>query len=218
MVGIMDLWQGILTVGQGKSWSIATPKEMVPATCAFNKTQGGGRNMKVIEAMKQMKILKVKCEDLRKKVAANCADLNYETPLYGTEQQQAAEVRGWIQAHHDCLKELMKLWIAIQRTNLQTTCTITLGEKNVTKTVAEWVLRRRELAGLELAMWRGIGDRNLKEGVLPKTTPDAPAKEVKIRRYYDPQERDKMVQLFTAESTLIDSSLEVSNATTDLMI
>lgn len=173
--------------------------------------------MKVIEGMKQIKALKKKCEDLRHKVANNCADLNYETPLYGTEQQQADEVKGWIQAHHDCLKEIQRLYVAIQRTNLATDVTIPLGGKNVTKKVAEWVLRRRELAGLELSMWRGIGDRGLKEGTLPKTQADAPPKEVKIRRYYDPRVRDEMVALFTGEATTIDSSLEVSNAVTDLV-
>lgn len=173
--------------------------------------------MKVIEGMKQIKTLKKKCEDLRQKVAQNCADLDYETPVYGNPEQQAKEVRGWIQAHHDCLKEIQRLWIAIQRTNLATKVTISLGGKNVEKTVAEWVLRRRELANLELSMWRGIGDRGLKEGVMPKSNPDQPLREVKIRRYYDPRERDAMVTLYTGEATTIDSSLEVSNAVTDLI-
>ena len=39
---------------------------------------------------------------------------------------------------------------------------------------------------------------------------------MKIRRYYDPRERDRMVELYADEPKVIDSSLEVVNAITDL--
>lgn len=173
--------------------------------------------MKIIEAMKQLKELARKSDDLCAKVSQHCADLDFETPLYGTSAEQAATVKGWIQSQHDILKEGLRLRTAIQRTNLATSVTITLGDKAVTKTIAEWIHRRRDLANTELKMWRSLGDRNLKEGQIPSSVPGGQARDVKIRRYYDPRERDAMVTLFASEPGTIDASLEVINATTDLI-
>lgn len=89
--------------------------------------------MKLIEAMKKLKDLNVKAEDLRKKVGLNCADLTLETPLYGADQK--ATVDGWIQAHSDILKEILGLRVAIQRTNLATQVAIQIDGKAVTKSL-----------------------------------------------------------------------------------
>lgn len=167
--------------------------------------------------MKRIKELTKKAEDLRKKVSQNCADYDYENPVYGSPEQQLKEVNGWIQAHHDILMEILKLRIAIQITNINTSLEIAIGDKVVKKTVAEWVHRRRDLANLELMMWRGIHDGGRKDGYLPKSNPTAPDKEAKVRRYYDPRQRDERVNLYTAEPLIIDAALEVCNATTDVV-
>lgn len=171
--------------------------------------------MKLIEGMKKLKDLNVKAEDLRKKVALNCADLTLETPLYGADQK--ATVDGWIQAHSDILQEILKLRVAIQRTNLATPVTIELGGKQVTKSIAEWIHRRRDLAKLDEAMWATLGDRNLKEQNI-QTAPGGPVTEVRIRRYYDPALRDAKRELYRSEPHVIDATLEVANAVTELQV
>ncbi len=168
--------------------------------------------MKLIEAMKKLKDLNVKAEDLRKKVALNCADLSLETPLYGADQK--ATVDGWIQAHSDILQEILKLRVAIQRTNIATPVTIEIGGKQVSKSIAEWIHRRRDLAKLDEAMWAVLGDRNLKEQNI-QTAPGGPVTEVRIRRYYDPKVRDEKRELYRSEPHIIDATLEVVNATTE---
>lgn len=171
--------------------------------------------MKLIQAMKQEKDLQKKAEDLRQKVAAYCADLSFETPLYGNDQQSV--INGWIQAHHDILKEIESLRFRIQKTNITTPVTIELGGKQVTKTISEWIWRRRDLAKAEMQMWTGLTDRNLKEGSLPATTPNGTPVEAKIRRYYSPVQRDEMKELFRSEPSAIDATLEVVNAVTELV-
>jgi 2-succinyl-5-enolpyruvyl-6-hydroxy-3-cyclohexene-1-carboxylate synthase len=166
-----------------------------------------GESMKVIEAMKQIKSLTIKAEDLRKKVSIHCADLDFETPLYPDQRGQVSE---WVQAHSDVLKE-----IAIQRTNLQTNVSIQLGDKTVTKSMAEWIHRRRDLSQLDLAAWNALGDRNLKEGQTQTTQGEI--RQVRIRRYFDPKERDTKVDMYRSEPMVIDSTLEVVNAVTDLI-
>lgn len=171
--------------------------------------------MKLIEAMKQIKALTAKAEDLRKKVAQYCADMDFETPTYGTADEQRETVRKWIQSHSDVLREILRLRVAIQKTNLGTPVTITLGEKSVTKSIAEWIHRRRDLANLEFESWKVLTDRGLREGVAP--TSAGGTRDVKIRRYFSPAERDGNMELYRSEPSTIDATLEVVNAVTDLI-
>ncbi len=169
--------------------------------------------MKLIEALKKIKTLQEKIDDLKQKVHRYCADQSHETPVYGETQKE--KIKEWIQSYSDTLKEILRLRTAIQKTNLQTDVTIELDDKPVTKTIAEWIHRRRDLAARELELWQGIGDRGLKEGTIKTSTGEQ--QEVKIRRYYDPTERDNKVELYRNEPTIIDSILEVKNAVTDLI-
>lgn len=169
--------------------------------------------MKLIEAMKMIKELQLKAEDLRKKISTYHAHMNFETPTYGKDQ--AETVKGWLQSHGDILKEILRLRVAIQRTNLVTPVTIELGGKHVTKSIAEWIHRRRDLAGLDLAAWQQLNDKGLKEGSAKNTAGDLV--EVKIVRYYDPAERDRNADLYRTEPSIIDRTLEVTNAVTDVI-
>lgn len=169
--------------------------------------------MKIIEAMKLIKELQIKADDLRKKVAQYCANLDFETPMY---QDQAEQVRQWIQAHGDINKKILELRFAIQKTNLATSVEIEIGGKRVVRTVAEWIHRRRDLAKADETMWSQLSDRGLKEQRV-QTTPGGPVTEIKIRRYFDPLKRDEMIELYRAEPGIIDRTLEVTNATTELV-
>jgi len=168
--------------------------------------------MKIIEGLKQIKDLQKKAEDIRQKIAAHCVRMDYETPVYANQGEQIKE---WLQAHSDLLKEILRLRIAIQSTNLVTVVTIELGKTKVTKTVAEWIHRRRDLADSELSVWKMLHDRGLKEGFIQTSAGEK--KEARIVRYYDPKERDNKISLFDSEPTIVDSKLEIVNAVTDLI-
>lgn len=163
---------------------------------------------------KESKLNKVKIADLQAKIATNSANTNIETLLYGPETQN--KINEWLQSCTDLSQENIRLLVAIARTNLSTQVTITLGGKTVTKSIAEWVWRRREYASLDLATWSRLTDRNLREGQIPPS-PGATPFEVKIIRHYDPVKRDYMVAMFKSEPHEIDASLEIINAVTDLM-
>lgn len=168
--------------------------------------------MKIIEALKQIKDLKRKAEDIRSKVKDNCALSTLDTPKYPDQKRQVSE---WMQAHSDILKEISRLKIALQKTNLATKVAIELGGKQIEKTIAEWVLRRRELAKEDLAMWGILSDRGIKEGV--GQAPGGQPLEIKIVRFYEPSERDVKKELYASEPSIIDGRLEVVNAITDLV-
>jgi hypothetical protein len=169
---------------------------------------------KLIEALKKTKELTIKAEDLRGKVSKHCAIPSNESAVYGADKQKL-QIDEWIQAHSDVLKEILRLRIAIQKTNLATNVDIQLGGKTVTKTIAEWIHRRKDLSSIENSMWNSIGDRNIQEGTRTNSTGEK--YEVKIVRFYDPKTRDEKVELFRTESGVIDRTLEVTNAITDLI-
>jgi hypothetical protein len=172
--------------------------------------------MKLIEGMKLKKELVSKAEDLRKKVAQNCAGLSIESPVYGSEDKQREMVSSWLQSHQDLVKKVRELAIAVQRTNLQTVVEIEIAGTPVELSIAEWVLRRRELAKMEASAWAALSDRGLKDQMLKRTDGQG-TQELKVIRYFDPLKRDKMVEAFNYEPGLIDRKLEVVNASTDLV-
>lgn len=168
--------------------------------------------MKLIEALKKVKALEKKADDLRHKVRNHSAISSVQTPVY---EKQGVQIGEWIQAHSDVLKEILKLRIAIQKTNLDTIVEIELGGNKVVKSIAEWIHRRRDLAGDELEMWKQLTDRGIVEG--STKSPSGDIIEIKIIRYYTPEERDRMKELFLSEPSIIDGRLEVINAVTDLL-
>jgi len=169
--------------------------------------------MKIIQGLKEIKDLKVKADDLKTKVHKHCAHLSFESPVYPDQKDQVSK---WLQAHSDVIKEISRLQLAIAKTNLDTMVTIKLGDKNVVKSITEWIYRRRDLAAMQQAMYKSLTDRGLQEkGTYTDSQEDN--KEYKIVRCYDPVERDNKIELYRSEPSIVDATLEVINATTDLI-
>ena len=170
--------------------------------------------MKIIEAMKQIKDQQRKAEDIRGKIEKYCADLDCETAIYPDQKKQVSE---WLQAHSDIMKEILQLRVGIQNTNVRTYVEIELDGKFVKKTIAEWIHRRRDLASFEENAWARLTDQGKREQYKTQLTPTSPEIIVKRRLYFDPAERDKKIELFRSEPAKIDATLEIINATTDLI-
>ncbi len=174
--------------------------------------------MKIIEGLKKVKDLQRKAEDIRSKVSQFCADIEIETPVYGTPEAQKEQIASWLQSHHDIIKEIEDLRIRIQRSNLFTEIPIEVTDgMYVTKSIAAWIHRRKDLAGHEATCWKGLTNRNLQARPYKVTQISEDVKVANVRKYYDQQERDKKVEEYTSEPARIDSALEVANATTELM-
>lgn len=169
--------------------------------------------MKLIEAMKKIKDLKRKADDLKEKVGQYCADIDCEAPTYPDQRKQISE---WLQSHGDVIKEISDLRFRIQKTNLETPVTISFDSKYVTKSICEWIHRRKDLAKEEEAIWKKLHDKGYKETYANKLSTNSPEIIIKRRLYFDAAERDKKIELYRSEPSLIDSTLEVINATTDL--
>jgi hypothetical protein len=171
--------------------------------------------MKIIEGLKKTKELQKKLDDIKSKVSNYCSYPSFETAVYGSADAQTRQISEWVQSYSDILKEILRLRIAIQKTNIETKVDIELGGIKVTKTIAEWIHRRRDLAVSESSIWQSLTDRNLKEGKFRKTTGEE--MELTIIRCYNPVEKDKRLNVLQTEPIVIDGRLEVINAITDLI-
>lgn len=175
--------------------------------------------MKIIEALKKRNELIQKAEDLKHKINKYCAQMNFETPVYGDKQKD--QINEWLQAHGDVIKEIEQLSVAIQKTNILTEVEISFGQDSkdkeivVKKSIAAWIHRRRNLAKMQEEVYAALNDKNLKEGAMKGSTGEYV--DCKIVRFYDPKDRDYFQNLYHIEPGVIDRRLEVINATTDLV-
>ena len=174
--------------------------------------------MKLIEALKKVKDLQRKADDIRGKIAVNCADLDAESPAYGTVDAQTKQIAEWLQAHSDILKEIEGLRLSIQRTNLAVDVSVEVVDgKYVLKSMAAWIHRRKDLSKLEALAWSGLTNRNLKPLNYKPVQMGEEVKVANIRKFYDQKERDTKVENFTSEPSRIDAALEIANAVTDIV-
>lgn len=168
--------------------------------------------MKIIEALKKIKDLQRKASDLREKIAKHCVKMDYEADHY---ENQGEKVSGWLQAHKDILSEVEQLRERVAKTNIETDVTIELQGRSITKSIHSWITRRRDLVDLDRMAWGALGDKGLKDQNVQGSSGNIV--HVKVVRFYNPEERDKKVDAFSSEKSEIDGSLEIVNATTDLL-
>lgn len=169
--------------------------------------------MKIIEAMRKIKINMEKVSEYEKLIKQYCADYEIQDPTY---PDQAGQITSWLTASHDLLAEIERLKRAISATNLATQVTVELQGHRITKSITEWIARRDTLAKLELGVWEALTDKGLET----RPVQDPATKEVrliKVRRYFEAKLRDLKVSEYRAEPHTIDGALEVANAVTELV-
>jgi hypothetical protein len=168
--------------------------------------------MKIIEALKKTKDLNRKCLDLLEKIKLYCADMDIETPTYPDQSRQMSE---WLQSYKDIVREIGRLNYCIQKTNVMTKVTVVIDNNEITKSITEWIGRRKDLAKLERMSWAALSNRNLRDNKFQQS--QGTIVDCKVRLYFDPKQKDKMMDILASEPSLIDSKLEIVNAITDLI-
>lgn len=167
--------------------------------------------MKIIEAMKQIKALEHKAKDLLELARKHAADLDIESAVY---PDQKGQVKSWIDAYIGCLDTIISLQTKIQKTNTETVIPIIIGDDKIVRTISGWLYRKNKIA-TETSIWKSLTDGNCRDSAFVESS--GKQRDIKVRRYYDPQLRDKKISLLSQEPFLIDAALEVTNAVTDLI-
>ena len=171
--------------------------------------------MKIIEALKTIKANQAKVQDLISKVQKNSAIRSDQTSPYGDQRAATATVSGWLDTIRQILRENEVLTRRIHTTNNSIEITIEIGGSLVTKTIDEWLTRRKNGVDLQTVAYQALTDRGLKEEFVSQ--PDGTRVPLTIVRHYNPVQRDEVLETLAQEKFLIDSRLEIVNATTDLM-
>lgn len=129
--------------------------------------------MKIIEGLEGIKALKKKQEKLITEIKAS-----------KTSKPSLAEDVEHLSG------EILSISIQIQKTNLVTPVTICINGLDITRSIAEWILRRRALANTDWRAWKE----------LPATK----------------QQREKEAA-YNLEASMIEAFLLKTNQTTDLL-
>lgn len=177
--------------------------------------------MKLIEGLKMQKTIVRKIEDLQKKIQNHAAYSSLERPVYKDESEpdspkaQIAQIDRWMHSILDLTKLMATVRIQIQLTNLVTPVTIDINGTKITKTIAEWIHWRREFSDTMYRTHQCLGDKGIREGIVNDS--QGIKHEVKIVRCYSPAQRDKNMADYRDMKFAIDSTLEIINATTDMV-
>lgn len=169
--------------------------------------------MKIIEALKKVKANRVKISDLSALIGKYSAHMESGTTSL-PYKDPAKSIAEWSQSIFSLSQDNAILLSRIQKTNLVVMVPIEIDGKIVTKNISEWVYRRREGVDQEMSGYASMGTR-----LTATATKDKDGNIVvdRVVYNYDQAMRDKKLSILKEEKSLIDSALEIVNATTDLV-
>lgn len=171
--------------------------------------------MKIVQALKTIKANRMKIDDLIRKIRDNAARTSIQTSPYGDQETVIKQVASWMDTVRSVIRENEILTNRLHRTNALTSVTMEIGNKSITKTIDEWIVRRKEGVSFETRMMQSLTDLGLREELVKQ--PDGSTIHVTIVRHFDPKQRDDRMSVLMDEVQIIDSTLEIVNATTDLV-
>lgn len=168
--------------------------------------------MKIIEAMKELKLLEKRIELNNSILGKYNSRLSISMPEFKTDEDQKAKVAESIQSNEDIVTRYLKLKSDIEYTNLMVR--IEYGGK--TYSLSELLTMKRKGLGFLNSTYKSLDSSKTEVAVRGIKTTES-AKEVTVVKYYD--EAMKMNKLREIQDMLyhMDGRLEVVNATTELM-
>ena len=167
--------------------------------------------MKLIEAMKRLRVIEKRMESNRVSITEYASKLSTEMPRFQTREAQANEVKSLVQSSNDLCSEYLRLKRAIERTNLETYVELQ-GERY---TIADLLVVKRKMAALMVATYRALNDSAAQTRL--RSAPKFDGETPKVEVLYDEKQKLENVRKWQDLADIIDSRLEVINATTDLV-
>jgi len=169
--------------------------------------------MKIIEAMKKLKVILKRLQDNTQQIAAYSSILSTEKPAFGSEEEQRRKVKALVQANNDLLGEYLTLKQQIEATNLK--ITVEIGGKKWT--ISELLVIKRVLAQYMVntynAMTTASAEQRMKAGFGKTAEGSSPL----ALRMFEEKDRLDGISKWQDIYSNIDSRLEVVNAMTDLV-
>ncbi len=167
--------------------------------------------MKLIEAMKELKLVEKRMEKNREQITQYSSGLSNEKEIFGSEQKQIDEVKSLLQANVDLFNRYLYLKRSIERTNLETKVEFSVG----TYSISELLAIKRRLQHSVINTFKALNTQSAEARMRTIKIPDNV--EVKVVRYYREEEKNLLLKSWMEFFENIDGRLEVVNATTDLI-
>lgn len=168
--------------------------------------------MKLIEAMKGLKLVEKKIEGNIADISKYSSMLSSEKPYFSDETMQRQEVAQRVQANQDLVRQYLNLKTAIELTNLRTP--VTLGK--ATYTIAELLVLKRKLGQYILKTYQALNDANGETRLRSLPRGGQEGQVPQVVRLYDEKKKNESLRYWQDLLEEISGRLEVVNATTDL--
>lgn len=165
----------------------------------------------IIEGLKRLKLLDKRISKLTSDIGVHAVKLSNETSGYDDPTRQVAD---WVQSACALIDEKEQLIHRIHRTNCATAVPIAIGGTTHTRSIDEWIQRRNNNY---LPVYQQLNDRRLRGRETVAQQTDGSTVTLTIQRHYDTAAVDAQLAVLLEEPSLIDSALEIVNATTELV-
>jgi hypothetical protein len=169
--------------------------------------------MKIIEALKQLKIIEDRIKRNTQKINTYAAYISTEGPAFSSHEEQVKEVAGLLQSVADLGKEYLRLKTAIAQTNLVTQ--VSVGDR--TFSIAELIILGQHGVG----NWQSdafVALETQKAATMLRGTPNTdPQNPPRIIPAYNQKQRNEALEDWLQFLESISGRLEVVNAETDLV-
>lgn len=172
--------------------------------------------MKIIEALKEIPLIEKKIKKNNEDVLRYSATVDNGTPIlyFTTLEEQKQKVLSTVQSTKDLVSRRAALRRALALTNAKTEVTI----MGLTKTITEWI-EYRQFGLTKLKDTFGYIDQsniNARNAASKTPIPDATVG-IKVVALYPEEQKNEEMSFLLDLGNSIDTTLEITNATTDLV-
>lgn len=166
--------------------------------------------MKIVEAMKELKLIEKKMLKNNDAIKKYSSQPSNERPYFQDETTQRKEVKNLVQANNDLLNNYLSLKKRIEKTNLG----VEVEVDGRAYTISELLVLKRRLSKIMIDSFDSMNDQNAKHNIMSMRGVD---NSVRVERFYDERDKNEGLRKWQDFYDNIDSRLEVINATTDLV-
>ena len=167
--------------------------------------------MKIIEALKELPVLDKRIRNQAQQIAEYAGYITSEQPAFETVEAQRKKVSELLQSNED----LAKRYASIKRALAITNATIEVDVAGEKKTISEWITYKANTHN-QLHQTYSALNLNAANSRLSSSQIDL-TEGVKLERMYSEEYRNKKLEEIRNLNDTIDATLEIVNATTDMV-
>lgn len=167
--------------------------------------------MKIIEALKELKLIEKKMESNIRNINQYASAVSTERPFFGDEESQKKEVSSLVQSNEDLVTRYLELKRKIEMTNLLVTAEFE-GKKYA---LSDLLTLQRRLGEYRMRTYNAL-NTNYADTRIKVAPPELDGKKAQVIRLYDERKKNESLASIMDLQSNISARLEVINATTDI--